>query len=90
MNKKVAFEKDAWEEYIYWQKNDLNILRRVNLLIKYIERNGVLKGIGNPERLKGKLKGMHLRKINLEHRLVYYIEDNIVFILVCKTHYNDL
>ena len=52
MNKKVAFEKDAWEEYLYWQKNDINILKRINLLIKDIERNGVLKGIGKPERLK--------------------------------------
>lgn len=63
MNKKVAFEKDAWEEYLYWQKNDINILKRVNLLIKYIERNGVLKGIGKPERLNE----MYSRIINLNH-----------------------
>ena len=61
----MAFEKDAWEEYIYWQKNDLNILSRINLLIKDIERNGVLKGIGKPERLKGKLNAMYSRRINL-------------------------
>ena len=90
MNKKVAFEKDAWEEYLYWQNNDLNILRRINLLIKDIERNGVLKGIGKPERLKGKLNGMYSRRINLEHRLIYFIEDNIIFIVACKTHYKDL
>ena len=60
---------------------------RVNL---HIERNGVLKGIGKPERLKGKLNGMYSRRINLEHRLVYFIEDNIIFIVACKTHYKDL
>ena len=71
-------------------KNDLNILSRINLLIKDIERNGVLKGIGKPERLKGKLNGMYSKRINLEHRLVYYTKDNIIFIVACKTHYKDL
>lgn len=49
MSRKVAFEKDAWEEYLYWQKNDLTILTKINSLIKDIERNGVLKGIGSPK-----------------------------------------
>lgn len=90
MSRKVAFEKDAWEEYLYWQENDLTILKKINSLIKDIERNGVLKGIGKPERLKGELNGMYSRRINLEHRLVYYTENDIIFIVACKMHCKNL
>lgn len=90
MSRKVAFEKDAWEEYLYWQEKDLTILKKINSLIKDIERNGVLKGIGKPERLKGELNGMYSRRINLEHRLVYYTENDIIFIVACKMHYKNL
>lgn len=71
---KIFYDK-AWEDYLYFQKNDKKILQKINDLIKDIERNGLLIGIGKPERLKGELNGLYSRRINYEHRLVYYIED---------------
>lgn len=85
---KIFYDK-AWEDYIYFQKNDKKILQKINELIKYIERNGLLIGIGKPERLKGELNGLYSRRINHEHRLVYYIENNNLFIVGCKTHYKN-
>lgn len=85
---KIFYDK-AWEDYLYFQKNDKKILQKINDLIKDIERNGSLIGIGKPERLKGELNGLYSRQINYEHRLVYYIEDNNLFIVGCKTHYKN-
>ncbi|CRF32569.1 MULTISPECIES: Txe/YoeB family addiction module toxin [Brachyspira] len=85
---KIFYDK-AWEDYLYFQKNDKKILQKINDLIKDIERNGLLIGIGKPERLKGELNGLYSRRINHEHRLVYYIEDNNLFIVGCKTHYKN-
>ncbi|AUJ50979.1 Txe/YoeB family addiction module toxin [Brachyspira hyodysenteriae] len=85
---KIFYDK-AWEDYLYFQKNDKKILQKINDLIKDIERNGLLIGIGKPERLKGELNGLYSRLINQEHRLVYYIEDNNLFIVGCKTHYKN-
>lgn len=89
MNKKIVFEKDAFDEYIYWQKNDRKILHKINELIKDIQRNGALQGIGKPERLKGDLSNLYSRRINKEHRLVYFIENDSIFIAACKTHYYE-
>ncbi|WP_295156857.1 Txe/YoeB family addiction module toxin [uncultured Brachyspira sp.] len=89
MNKKIVFEKDAFDEYIYWQKNDRKILHKINELIKDIQRNGALQGIGKPERLKGDLSNLYSRRINKEHRLVYFIENDSIFITACKTHYYE-
>ncbi|ADK31819.1 Txe/YoeB family addiction module toxin [Brachyspira pilosicoli] len=85
---KIFYDK-AWEDYLYFQKNDKKILQKINDLIKDIERNGLLIGTGKPERLKGELNGLYSRRINHEHRLVYYIEDNNLFIVGCKTHYKN-
>lgn len=85
---KIFYDK-AWEDYLYFQKNDKKILQKINDLIKDIERNGLLIGIGKPQRLKGELNGLYSRRINYEHRLVYYIEDNNLFIVGCKTHYKN-
>ena len=57
---KIFYDK-AWEDYIYFQKNDKKILQKINELIKDIERNGLLIGIGKPERLKGELNGLYSR-----------------------------
>lgn len=85
---KIFYDK-AWEDYLYFQKNDKKILQKINDLIKDIERNGLLIGTGKPERLKCELNGLYSRRINHEHRLVYYIEDNNLFIVGCKTHYKN-
>ena len=68
---------------------DRKTLKRINQLIKDIERNGPLKGISEPEKLKGDLRGRFSRRINEKDRLVYYIEQGRVFIVQCKGRYDD-
>jgi len=84
MNK--VWTKEAWEDYLYWQTQDKKTLRRINSIIKDIERNGY-KGIGKPEPLKHELKGFWSRRIDDEHRFVYRIFDSQLEILQCRTHY---
>jgi toxin YoeB len=77
---------DAWEDYLYWQKNDKSVLKKVNALIKESIRTP-FEGTGKPEALKENLAGFWSRRINLEHRLVYKVEDEAIFILQCRYHY---
>jgi toxin YoeB len=77
---------DAWEDYLYWQKNDKSILKKTNALIKESMRTP-FEGTGKPEALKENLAGFWSRRINLEHRLVYKVEDEAIFILQCRYHY---
>lgn len=86
MNK--IWDSEAWEDYLYWQTQDKKTLKRINQLIKDIDRNGY-DGIGKPEPLKYDMQGCYSRKIDETNRLVYYIEDDNVIILQCKTHYRD-
>ncbi len=81
-----VFSVEAWEEYLYRQSTDKSILKKVNALIKDIERNP-FDGIGQPEPLKHNLSGWWSRRINLEHRLVYKIENDSIFIAQCRYHY---
>lgn len=82
------FSEKAWEEYIYWQMNDKTILKKINELIKDINRNGVSVGIGKPEALK--FKKAWSRRITHEHRLVYNVDKNDnLLIISCKGHYED-
>jgi toxin YoeB len=76
----------AWNSYLYWQLNDKKMLKRINDLIKDIKRNP-FEGIGKPEPLKYELVGAWSRRINDEHRLIYQIKDNQIFILQCRYHY---
>ncbi|MCF0238522.1 MAG: Txe/YoeB family addiction module toxin [Sphaerochaetaceae bacterium] len=80
---------DAWNDYLYWQSQDKKTLKKINLLIKDIERNGCLNGIGEPEALRGNLQGEYSRRINEKDRLVYHIEKNRIYIVHCKGHYDD-
>ena len=84
MNK--VFSDNAWEEYVSWLNEDKKILKRINELIKDIERNGH-KGIGKPEPLKHNFRGYWSRRINDEHRLIYSIDSINVYIISCKYHY---
>lgn len=84
MNK--IFSDHAWEDYQYWIENDRKILRKINDLIRDIERNGH-SGIGKPEPLKRDLEGFWSRRITDEHRLIYSIEDDSLFIAKCRRHY---
>ena len=74
---------------MYWQTQDKKTLKRINLLIKDIERNGPLTGIGEPEALKGNLQGQFSRRINEKDRLVYHIEGDRIYIAACRGHYDD-
>ncbi|MCH4886691.1 Txe/YoeB family addiction module toxin [Acidaminobacter sp. JC074] len=85
MNK--HFSDDALEDYLYWQPNDKAILKRINKLIRNVEREGYFKGIGKPEPLKHNLSGCWSRRINDEHRLIYRINENYILIASCKDHY---
>ena len=82
----VLFTPDGWEDYIYWQTNDRKILSKINELIRDIAMNPT-DGIGKPEYLKNDLSGWLSRRINLEHRLVYKIENDSIVILQCRYHY---
>ena len=79
---------DAWEDYLYWQRQDRKTLKRINMLIRDIDRNGN-DGIGKPEALKHNLHGFWSRRIDEEHRLVYRIVENTIEIAQCRTHYED-
>lgn len=82
----IIFSSNAWEDYIYWQENNKKILRKINELIKAIEREP-FKGIGSPEPLKFHLSGFWSRRISLEHRLVYTVKDDKILIIQCRYHY---
>lgn len=77
----------AWEDYLYWQQQDKKILKRINALLKDIDRNGYT-GIGKPEPLKYELSGFWSRRIDDTHRLVYRISGDTVEIAQCRTHYS--
>lgn len=77
---------EAWEDYLYWQTQDKKTLKRINKLIKDIERNG-LKGIGKAEPLKYR-KG-YSRRIDDQNRLIFDIENDELHISSCKGHYED-
>jgi toxin YoeB len=78
----------AWDEYTDWQTEDKKTLRRINKLLKDIERNGYT-GIGKPEPLKGDLSGWWSRKIDDENRIVYRLNDGVIEISQCRGHYSD-
>ena len=78
---------EAWEEYLQWQSSDKKIIARINKLIKSIEREGTLEGIGKPEPLR--YRNGFSRRITDEHRLIYDVEDGSLYIYSCKGHYDD-
>jgi toxin YoeB len=82
----LLFTDDAWEEYLYWQQTDKQILKKINQLIKEIQRTP-FTGTGKPEPLKHELQGCWSRRIDTEHRLVYEITGDILKIIGCRFHY---
>ena len=84
---KITFSKNSWEDYISWQKEEKKILKRINQLIKDIQRTP-FHGIGNPEPLKYDLSGFWSRRIDREHRLVYQVFNQEILIYSCKYHYD--
>ena len=85
MNK--IFSDYAWEEYQEWM-NDKKMLKRINDLIKDIDRNGNT-GMGKPEPLRHALSGYWSRRITEKERLIYKIENDEIYIIGCKGHYDN-
>jgi toxin YoeB len=83
---KYLFVDESWEDYLYWQKHDKTILKRINSLIKDITRTP-FEGLGKPEPLKYQYQGYWSRRINSEHRLIYKIDENTIYIAKCRHHY---
>lgn len=83
---KLIFADEAWEDYLYWQKQDKRTLERINKLIQETCREPYA-GIGKPEALKHALSGFWSRRINDEHRMVYRIEGNALLIAQLRFHY---
>ena len=86
---KLIWYDKAWDDYLYWQTQDKRTLKRINELIKDIDRNGALTGIGKPEALKDNLQGLFSRRMDEVNRLVYRISDNgVIEIVMCRGHYS--
>ena len=85
---RILFTEHAWEEYIYWQTQDKRTLRRINQLLRDIQRDP-FDGIGKPEPLRGELSGFWSRRIDECNRIVYRVRDDIVELLQCKGHNDD-
>ncbi len=83
---KLIFSDNAWYDYLFWQKTDKNILRRINKLINETKRLPY-EGIGKPEPLKHALSGYWSRRINDEHRFVYKVAEDAVYIPQLRYHY---
>jgi len=84
----LTFSNKAWDDYLYWQKTDKAMVKRINTLIKAIQRSA-FDGIGKPEALRHGLSGYWSRRINDEHRLVYKVAGEQLFIAQLRYHYTD-
>ena len=82
----LVFEDLAWEDYLYWQKTDKKLIKKINQLVKDIKRHP-FEGLGKPEALKYEFSGLWSRRINGEHRLIYKVTDEATIIIQCRYHY---
>ena len=85
---KITFAEDAWEEYLYWQSLDKHTLKKINTLLRAIQREP-FSGEGKPEPLRGGQSGKWSRLINEKDRLVYEVRDGTIIVTQCKGHYDD-
>ena len=86
MKRNLFWQKNAWEDYLYWQAHDKKMTKKINTLLKEIDREP-FTGIGKPEPLKYALEGFWSRRIDREHRLVYQVNDDELIIAKCRYHY---
>jgi toxin YoeB len=85
---RLVFTVSAWDDYLWFQQRDRQLLKRINALIKDVLRSP-LDGIGKPEALKADLSGYWSRRINDEHRLVYTVKSGDIIIVACRYHYGE-
>ena len=83
---RLVWDPNAWEDYLWWQTQDRKVLKRINLLIQDIQRNGN-EGLGKPEPLKHDFAGYWSRRITDEHRIVYKVQEDAAFIAQLRYHY---
>lgn len=83
----LSFSENAWDDYLYWQTQDKRTLRRINQLLKDIQRDSY-SGIGKPEPLKNDLTGLWSRRIDEYNRIVYRVFDGVIEVLQCRNHYD--
>ncbi len=83
---RLSFDDDAWDDYLHWQKHDKIMLKKLNILIEECRRHP-FEGTGKPERLKANFSGYWSRRITKEHRLVYRVGDDCIYIVQCRYHY---
>lgn len=84
---KLVFSERAWDDYLYWQTQSRKSLKRINASIREIKRSP-FEGTGKPEPLRFDLSGYWSRRIDQQHRLVYKVDDEAVYIASCRYHYN--
>ncbi|MGF1612579.1 MAG: Txe/YoeB family addiction module toxin [Gammaproteobacteria bacterium] len=83
---RLVFSEHAWEDCLYWQRTDRKVVTRINLLIQEVKRSP-FEGIGKPEPLKHALSGYWSRRINDQHRMVYKVESDALFLAQLRYHY---
>lgn len=83
---KVAWSDHGWDDYLYWQSIDMDIVREINGLLEEISRDP-FRGTGKPEPLKGSLSGFWSRRITKVDRLVYIVQDGVIYVMQCRYHY---
>lgn len=86
MNK--IFTDNGWTDYLYWQTEDREMLKKINQLLNDISRNGN-EGLGKPEPLTGNLSGFWSRRINEKDHLIYKLDESNIYILACRYHYDN-
>ena len=85
---KLLWEEQAWEDYCWWQTQDRKTLKRINALLRDIQRSSY-EGIGKPEPLKAELSGWWSRRIDDANRIVYREIEGAIVVAACKGHYDD-
>ena len=85
----ILFTDTGWNQYTEWQIQDKKTIKRINQLLKSIDRDGVMQGIGKPELLKHDKSGLYSRRIDEVNRLVYEMSGNQIIVKSCKGHYED-
>ena len=83
---KIFWHERAWEEYLYWQTQDKKTLKKINNLLKDIERNGY-NCTGKPEPLTGNRTGFYSVRIDKQNRMIFRIENEVIEVVQCKEHY---
>jgi len=83
----IAWTREAWKDYIYWQGQDKKTLKRINKLLTNTQRDP-FEGIGKPEALKENLSGFWSRRIDEANRLVYTVDNNQLIVISCRYHYD--